>query len=664
MAYNSFYGGRRGQPFLFSKTFKSKEELYDDTSVFIGQYALISTKSSNDPENGLIYKRISNNKGENSWQLLGKISGPPGPPPITEIVGYGDPSFKSKTQGYQQEDGYLYKEGSISALNNGNFIPGDGDEPENQQIRYKILSQLIKDGNVITGALNKIGLQIPYLIPNPSINSQYYGNFNSDIKIEVEKNNSKPLNPNWIFSIPKGKPGNYITNIRIKEYRSNQQSLFWADCWYFDQATKTLKRYSTKPLPNENSKLFEDKDLFLVCDYIQYKNKSVNESENEYNADNPDHNDYKVILGRYITIKSIQENKEKGKIVLKLTDDNETEFSFPFLYPSRIDLQNAENGEKSVKITYSNSDQEIIGTIQNKGGLLGGFGLKVIKDTEQDIVSDVQYTNKTSIKENITGLPLVIQQDENEINLSQILFTIQEENFLPSLDNIIAFLNEKKIIISSQKYQGNNYRGQLISVQIPQGDSLNYYCLLFDNFTKKWISLGSLANSNISLRTGVQTNNKDNDFSTLNENGGLIILTEEEKKKITYKINNKEEIIKTIGPNYYGNSNEKIEFFNNNDNKKMKIKIEFNGDTAFIEMDYEEKNYGLSSNSAINIIQTNSIEYKDGYLSFYLNNGENTTESFTITADLQDRTQNYLIREDSSQSTDPEEQQEQEETEE
>lgn len=658
MAYNSFYGGRRGQPFLFSKTFKSKEELYDDTSVFIGQYALISTESSNDPENGLIYKRISNNKGKNSWQFLGKISGPPGPPPITEIVDYSDPNFDSKTEGYQQENGYLYKKGSISALNNGNFIPGDGDEPENQQIRYKILSQLIKDGNVITGALNKIGLQIPYLIPDPSINSQYYGNFNSDIKIEVEKNNSKPLNPKWIFSIPKGKPGNYITNIRTKEYRSNQssQSSFWEKCKYFDQEGN-LQPYSTKPRPNANSPLFEDKDLFLICDYIQYKNQ-----KEQFNDNNPDHNVYTVILGEYATIRSIQENKENGEIVLTLTDN--TTFSFPFLYPSRIELQDAANGEKSVKVTYSDSNYEIIGTIQNKGGLLGGFGLKVIKDTEQDIVSDVQYTNETSIKQNITGLPLVIQDGNSEINLSQIPFTIQEENFLPSLDNIIAFLNEKKIIISSQKYQDNNYRGQLISVQIPQGDSLNYYCLLFDNFTKKWISLGSLANSNISLRTGVQTNNKDNDFSTLNENGGLIILTEEEKKKITYKINNKEEIIKTIGPNYYGNSNEKIEFFNNNDNKKMKIKIEFNGDTAFIEMDYEEKNYGLSSNSAINIIQTNSIEYKDGYLSFYLNNGENTTESFTITADLQDRTQNYLIREDSSQSTDPEEQQEQEETEE
>lgn len=661
MAYNSFYGGRRGQPFLFSKTFKSTKELYNDTSVFIGQYALISTESSNDPENGRIYKRISNNTGTESWQFLGKISGPPGPPPITEIVGYSDPSFNSKTQGYQQKYGYLYKEGSISALNNGNFVPGN--KSENQQINYKILSQLIKDGeneNVIIGALNKIGLQIPYLIPNPVIDKGYYGNFNSDIKITVKENSDLPLHPNWIFSIPKGKPGNYITNIRTKEYRSNQQQSFWANCWYFDQATKTLKRYSTKPLPNENSKLFEDKDLFLVCDYIQYKDK-------QFDANTSSNNDeYKVILGRYITIKSIQENKENGEIVLTLTDN--TKFSFPFLYPSRIELQDAENGEKSVKITYSNSDQEIIGTIQNKGGLLGGFGLKVIKDTEQDIVSDVQYTNETSIKKNITGLPLVIQQDENEINLSQILFTIQGENFLPSLDNIITFLNEKKIIISSQKYQDNNYRGQLISIQIPQGDSLNYYCLLFDNFTKRWISLGSLANSNISLRTGVQTDNKDNDFSTLNENGGLIILTEEEQKKITYNINNKEEIIKTIGPNYYGNSNEKIEFFNNNDNKKMKITIKFkerNTDTATIEMDYEEKNYGLSSDSATNIVQTNSIEYEDGYLSFYLINGENTTESFDITVDLQDRTQNYLIREeDISQPTNPEEQQEQEEAEE
>jgi len=107
--YNSFYGGRKGASFVLVKNYNSILAMSQDfgsanCSVNYDEYVLINTDSTNDHDNGKVFRRgydvnsgrtIVDSGGEARYaygaEYIGTIIGPRGKAPHLEIVSIDDP---------------------------------------------------------------------------------------------------------------------------------------------------------------------------------------------------------------------------------------------------------------------------------------------------------------------------------------------------------------------------------------------------------------------------------------------------------------------------------------------------------------------------------------------------------------------------------------------
>ena len=773
MAFSSFYGGRRGQSFVFNKIFNNISQLENNTAkqIFIGQYVLISS-NENDPHNGEIYRKISNSEEAlQAWSLIGKISGPPGPSPLTEIVSYNENLFDGKTEGYDEETidnvntKYYYSEGSFLAANNGTqeditYIPGKPKIYDNlsdieknalktiaqeslteqeteglsedelqvviinkakeilmqqqklqtQQIHYKMLSSFFVNGegeNSERIAKNQIGLKIPYFIPTPTIDNNTINNFNDPVAVNEEYDSNFPLNPTWIFSIPKGKPGDYITNIRIEKFNSDESEIEYK---YFNKNNilKEIQYYEGNKVGDAYFNLNQDNDsityednqdikkgsLILICDYIIFSTGEQGKPRNTFSSQ-------PLFLGIFTSVKEI--NLDNDKLTFELTDGETKDVTLR--YPTDIKITNDENnitGEgKKLVIKYSNESQYLsLGTISNAGGLLASFSL-IATTSEEDGKKILTYSNnnRTSIFSENNPLTVYLYNNDEIVyntngnpqyddakminNNNGILkdfedqFNSNDENAKElTIENIINFFNNEKIVIRKAT---NGYYGQMIAIQIikryeentseqnneeneEEEDQLIYtYCCAYDDFAKKWINLGSFSSKGImsggsnTMLTAIQTNLKnDQNIYNLHDYGGIILFTEKEfendsdNKKITYNIQDND-VIKIQGKNKYEDLNETISFLCKNSNKKMTIMIvykqylnnESQNPQGSIIMDDNEIYYQINPILPPPYVNSNSVSFENGILSFVLNTNS-TSQEFLITVTTSEKSQYFI----------------------
>lgn len=94
--YNSFYGGKRGAPFIITKSYKSVAAMIEDFKLGPGfgeveydEYVMIDTEDLNNWENGDIYRRGYNYENDmGGAEYIGKIQGPVGYSPLLAMDSY------------------------------------------------------------------------------------------------------------------------------------------------------------------------------------------------------------------------------------------------------------------------------------------------------------------------------------------------------------------------------------------------------------------------------------------------------------------------------------------------------------------------------------------------------------------------------------------------
>ena len=217
MAYNSFYGGRQGAPFIIVKSFSTVEEMVENFKkgieyniVNFDEYVVIDTISKTDLNNGKIYRRGKDFTNELGGAIyIGQVAGAPGSAPHLELTTIQD--IKETTEG--QEDAYRKGEGSYAPID-GNLLPGkyeeDGVIKFNDEIQWAYCS--IVDENGLTGTA-QIGFAFPYLVVDYEaslVEDNYEGSLFERIDDEQH-----PFYQKWHLNIPKGDKGTSIQELTI-----------------------------------------------------------------------------------------------------------------------------------------------------------------------------------------------------------------------------------------------------------------------------------------------------------------------------------------------------------------------------------------------------------------------------------------------------------------
>lgn len=217
MAYNSFYGGRQGAPFIIVKSFSTIEEMVENFKkgieyniVNFDEYVVIDTVNKSDLNNGKIYRRGKDFTNELGGAIyIGQVAGAPGAAPHLELTTIQD--IKETTEG--QEDAYRKGEGSYSPVDE-NLIPGkyeeNGEIKFNDEIQWAYCS--IVDENGVSGTA-QIGFTFPYLVVDYTadlVESDY-----AEPLFERTDDASHPFYQSWHLHIPRGEKGTSIQNLEI-----------------------------------------------------------------------------------------------------------------------------------------------------------------------------------------------------------------------------------------------------------------------------------------------------------------------------------------------------------------------------------------------------------------------------------------------------------------
>ena len=258
MEYASFYGGRRGTPFVIVKSYPDIPTMInffaqgdDYKQVNYDEYVIINAYKRDHPDNGKIFRRgydiysgrtiictcakdpatntIRFNQPK-SWYLdkttvyelnttydakgakyIGKIQGPPGIAPILKLM-----TYKGATEKYDQQ----YQEARKSI---GSFTVAKGDlvsGKTNHQIKW-IVANISEENSELDRAYAYVGFKIPYpVIEFSAIKVTQYdkdGNYTQKVPQPVFTGDlkEKPFYHPWQLSIPKGIKGDCLKNFKV-----------------------------------------------------------------------------------------------------------------------------------------------------------------------------------------------------------------------------------------------------------------------------------------------------------------------------------------------------------------------------------------------------------------------------------------------------------------
>lgn len=247
---DSLYGGRPGAPFVLKASFKTIDEMKQEfgkgpayTGVWYNEYCIIDTENKDHRDNGKIYQRTPDYSNEMSGaRYIGQIVGPQAGSPELSFCSLDN---LDKYKSTDLEDGevrtWVYRDKETGSLSwwtdtsndsekedvyTNSLTVGDGlvSGKERDSIDYAWITTRKADNSI---AETKVGLQIPY--PEIEFSAELVSPYNNKTVIEdaSEKNQDgtrkQPFYSRWKLSIPEGKKGDSVQNIRIGTYKLKEE---------------------------------------------------------------------------------------------------------------------------------------------------------------------------------------------------------------------------------------------------------------------------------------------------------------------------------------------------------------------------------------------------------------------------------------------------------
>ena len=156
MAFNSFYGGRQGTPFIIVKSYNTIQEMINNfkqglsySTVNFDEYIVIDTTDKTNEDNGKIYRRGRDYNNELGGAIyIGQVAGAPGPASQLELTTIQDieatAADKKGTGSYTLEDSNLIP---------GKYIKEDGTVGYNDEIKWAYCSIIDANGKKLDGGI-------------------------------------------------------------------------------------------------------------------------------------------------------------------------------------------------------------------------------------------------------------------------------------------------------------------------------------------------------------------------------------------------------------------------------------------------------------------------------------------------------------------------------
>ena len=308
MENSSFYGGRRGTPFILKARYDSIQDMinafskggaYED--VRYDEYVIIDTPNKDNADNGKIFKRGYSYTDEmGGAQYLGQIVGPSGAAANLILDTYENVSEM------EVPEGSSYKAGTGEYAPTENLVPGKDGDVYNDSIKWAYCS--IKDANS-TEVNAYIGFTFPYpVLEIEGLSTSPYDKTNLVTRVDDQ---THPFYQKIQVKIPGGIKGDSIKNFRVMT------------------ADDTVQSYEGQQDDIDNQR------QILVYDYVTYE-------------DSPDGTSASLYIGDFNMIKEMQFD-EDGTIRVLYTHGDEQVISTVARWISAVHL--SETGKLTIDFT-------------------------------------------------------------------------------------------------------------------------------------------------------------------------------------------------------------------------------------------------------------------------------------------------------------------------
>lgn len=385
--YNSFYGGRRGTPFILKKSYPTIGEMCEafanpsNQEVGFDEYVLISNENRTYADNGKIFRRgydynstepleaVEEQQQSHGAIYVGTIIGSPAQAPKVSMVAYDN---LTNENWIRANDVILTEDPEAEVLTSeGNItkVPGKNGDTEQKEIQYYLVT--VRDSNQKDYTVY-VGFKVPYLVTD--FTAQHVDPYQpGDAITQVIGGTDHPFYNKWHLTIPKGKKGKSLENLRIKKY-----NLLTAN-----EKSNLYEVGGTNPININNTNLFTENDEIIYYKAIDYENSSSGNVKYYF-------------LGKYNQINNV-ELSEDGTLTFTLTNNTIT-FDKVLKSISAVSIQ-----DERLKIEYNTggSDSIILPYVSNVR--LDGSTLKcTIVGTEGETdIGTIRYVNNiTQIEDN------------------------------------------------------------------------------------------------------------------------------------------------------------------------------------------------------------------------------------------------------------------------
>lgn len=452
MAYNSFYGGAPGFPFVIVKSYPSIADMVADfqkgpdfSAVHFNEHVLINTWNKNDPDNGKMFRRgmdYTNDMGGAVY--IGTIVGPAGRAPMLEMTTIEEVKKVQAAEGYD----YRYSEGSYAPLDN--LIPGKvSDTKFNDEIQWACCSVRNENDEDSTAY---IGFIFPYTVIEFTANtvSPYYNRSNDTADFINERLSDRtddkqhPYFENWNFSIPKGIKGDTFKDFRVIA------------------AADIIEDYSGKEDDITNNR------EVLVYDYYHYDKEEGGEPATIY-------------LGDYNMIDEITVDDE-GTVTIDYSHDDDAVFTKLLKWIKKVTLD-GKTGHLKVEYNHATDKDGNPTTYETDLSWIdyisladdGTVTLKWTTGETEDLPTHIKWIKNVELKPDGTGI--VNYNDgtkdtfEKQIKyIDRIYFNESEQKFHivyntgvdETVDSIIKFIDNVYIKDQEENEEDNDYRFHVV----------------------------------------------------------------------------------------------------------------------------------------------------------------------------------------------------------
>lgn len=311
MNYGSFYGGRKGTPFVIVKNYPDIISMVDDfragpnfSEVKYDQYVLINTVNKSHPDNGKIFRRgydyssgrtisghrayrdaahtdqiingteqdyqsayydVDQNINAGGAQYIGTIVGPPGRAPHLTMMPYTELKNKEAQEGYS----VLSREGVFS-LPTEDLLPGKYVENDTVKYNDEIKWYTVSIKNINNDESDAyVGFKIPYPVIDFTTEkiSPYdeQGFVIDSSKTErIDSGEYHPFYEKWKIYIPEGVKGDALKKLRVVRFQDLPDTKIFINelNYYYYSEEQSRFFYGTEGLETDDTVVETTNDKF------------------------------------------------------------------------------------------------------------------------------------------------------------------------------------------------------------------------------------------------------------------------------------------------------------------------------------------------------------------------------------------------------------------